>query len=284
MLFKFIFISDKPVSETTIACITGALAVLVLILLPIDYVLSKRRIRRQKLWERRATKKKRNERVAAFNMIAIKHAGNLSRPPLVLMQARDMSLNPIPIPDKLYPYTDNAQENTTAEQREYQRHISFAEDIKSKEETEMHKETGFIENGNLGAPCGNPRVLPPLERKPSKRKKKKKKRRITPQSSMDANDGGFFNAAYSNSNPNLDHIGQDIYENEFHDKHTLKPPEGGTEHQHRVDVHRENDYQTILNSDAIGNHTDEVPRQNGTHDSIALQVGYNSLGDLATDV
>ena len=283
-MFSFIFISDKPVSETTIACITGALAVLVLILLPIDYVLSKRRIRRQKLWERRATKKKRNERVAAFNMIAIKHAGNLSRPPLVLMQGRDMSLNPIQIPDKLYPYTDNAQENTTAEQREYQRHISFSEDIKSKEETEMHKETGFIENGNLGAPCGNPRVLPPLERKPSKRKKKKKKRRITPQSSIDANDGGFFNAAYSNSNPNLDHIGQDIYENEFHDKHTLKPPEGGTEHRHRVDVHRENDYQTILNSDAIGNHTDEVPRQNETHDSIALQVGYNSLGDLATDV
>ena len=83
--------------------------------------------------------------------------------------------------------------------------------LKSKEETEMHKETGFIENGNLGTPCGNPRVLPPLERKPSKRKKKKKKRRITPQSSMDADDGGFFNAAYSNSNPNLDHVGQDVY-------------------------------------------------------------------------
>ena len=151
-------------------------------------------------------------------MIAIKHAGNLSRPPLVLMQARDMSLNPIPIPDKLYPYADNAQENATAEQSEYQRHISFAEDTKCKEETEMHKETGFIENGNLGVPCGNPRVLPPLERKPSKRKKKKKKRRITRQSSIDADDGGFFNAAYSNSNPNLDHIGQDVYEKEFHDK------------------------------------------------------------------
>ena len=79
--------------------------------------------------------------------------------------------------------------------------------------------------------------------------------------------------------------GRMFTQNEFHDKHTLKPPEGGTEYQHRVDVHRENDYQTILNSDAIGNHTHEVPCQNGIRDSsIALQVGYNSLGDLATDV
>ena len=192
----------------------------------------------------------------------------------------------------LCPYTDNAQDNntTTAEQSDdYQKHISFAEDTQGrKDETETHKESGFIENGNLGTQCGNPRVLPPLERKPSKRKKKKKKRRITPQSSVDADDGGFLNAGYSNSNPNLDHIGQDIYANEFNLKNTLKPPppspEGVTEYQHRVDVHRESDYQTVLNGETTGNHTDEVPFQNGTHDSIALQVGYNGLGNLATDV
>ena len=199
------------------------------------------------------------------------------------MQARDISLNPIPIPEKLYPYTDNAQENAAAEQSEYQKHISFVEDTNmTEEEKETHKETRFIENGNLVTTCGNPRVLPPLERKPSKRKKKKKRRKITPQSSVEADDGGFLNAGYSNSNPNLDHIGQDIYAN---DKHTLKPPpEGGTEYQHRADVHRENDYHTVLNSETTGNQADEVPYQNGTHDSIALQVGYNGLGNLATEV
>ena len=218
-------------------------------------------------------------------MIAIKHAGNLSRPPLVLMQARDISLNPIPIPEKLFPYTDNAQENAAAERSEYQKHISFVDDTNMTEETEAHKETGFIENGNLVSPCGNPRVLPPLERKPSKRKKKKKRRKITPQSSVDADDGGFLNAGYTNCNPNLDHIGQDVYANELYDNQTLKrPPEGGTEYQHRADVHRENDYQTVLGSETTRNHADEIPYQNGTHDSIALQVGYNGLGNLATDV
>ena len=248
-------------------------------LLPIDYVLSKRRIRRQKIWERRATKRIRKERVAAFNMIAIKHAGNLTRPPLVLMQATDISLNPLR--ERFDPYSDNAQENT-AENDEYQTKATASE---INEETEIHHESDFIENGIIEGPIANPGTLPPLESKPSKRKKKKKKRRVTPQSSVDADNGGFVNAGFNNSNSNLNHCVPEQYTN---GPYATEPHAERSVQKHYADIHQENDYQTELNTiPSLNHHQDAcatVLDTSGQHDSIAIQVGYNNLGKLATDV
>ena len=50
---------------------------------------------------------------------------------------------------------------------------------------------GLLKMGFIEGHTANRRTLPPLESKPSKRKKKKRKGRITPQSSVDGDDGWF---------------------------------------------------------------------------------------------
>ncbi len=88
-------VSAKALSEAAIGTITGILALIVLILLPIDYVLSQRKQKTQKVWERRATKKKRKERVAAFTFhVASREGENTQRPPIVLMHPASPDLQP----------------------------------------------------------------------------------------------------------------------------------------------------------------------------------------------
>ncbi len=96
IIIFFVFL-EKALSEAAIGTITGILALIVLILLPIDYVLSQRRQKTQKVWERRSTKRKRKERVAAFTFVTYRQGehDSVHRPPIVLMHPASPDLQPV---------------------------------------------------------------------------------------------------------------------------------------------------------------------------------------------
>lgn len=262
------------ISQAAIAYITGALALLVLILLPIDHVLSKRKVRRQKLFDRRMSKKKRNERVAAFNLIAIKHAQNMSRPPLVLMQAADRSLNPAH-QVRFSPLHETAEQQT-AEDMEVQRAMHADREYDTiPEESDTNGEASK-ENGEPGGFVTHKyKVSPPETILSNKRKKKSK---VTPQSEQ----GGIVNAAFHDSFPSLNDQSSDSSE-------STHRPSQKVEHQHVADVHNGDICQPkpIIGTLYQPHHSTplfHLPNPKEQHDNIALQIGYNELGKLATDV
>ena len=358
-------------------------------------VLSKRKVRRQKLFDRRVSKRKRNERVAAFNMIAIKHAENLARPPLVLMQASDEKLRPPKVTPKVRFETrasesrfesrltrvaqeqEDAEEgvsgSATAEDREVQRAMigdveramigdveramigdveramigdvgkGYFREVADAETqnpgarllgTSRGAETqGTIRNGPNGPSVGTveiephpsrdithsvngptthvttdvetrpviaaPTALPPhQDSKSGKRNKMKRLRQVTPDTNSDPDDGqgGFTNAAFTDSNPNLTQI---------HSAPNPLSPNGNSTNNDNPSNNnaQEAEYAEIDNVPTVAEKYRVHPnietlyrpepttplfhlptRKTQSSDNLALQIGYNEIGKLATDV